>query len=157
MNRERDEARTEAEEEKKEDCRTWASFSYLKLIVSTNLHNSHVRKNQRPLTAIAQLSDAFVTHQSSHSSTSQADVTQAIDTSNAFCKLFVVITWLSTSMFCLISYFPLFLLISLILVRIHPFPVSLGSHERREVIKKKKRNEMNEQKGRGKRIIRNDP
>jgi len=45
-------------------------------------------------------------HQLSHSSTSQADTTHAVDTSNAFCKLFVVITWLSTPMFCLISHFP---------------------------------------------------
>lgn len=84
-------------------------------------------------------SPSYPTHQSSHSSTSQADVIQAIDTSNAFCKLFVVITWLSTPMFCLISHFPLFLLISLIFTRIHLFPVSLGSHERRGHLKKEKK------------------
>lgn len=48
-------------------------------------------------------------------------------------------------MFCLISSLSaLFLLISLILARIHPFPVSLGSHERREVIKKKEKKRKEE-------------
>lgn len=84
--------------------------------------------------------------QLSHSSTSQADVTQAIDTSNAFCKLFVVITWLSTPMFCLISHFLRCSYFSLILARIHLFPVSLGSHERRKVIKKKKTEWKNKKK-----------
>lgn len=111
----------------------------LNLIVSTNRHNSLTRKNQRTLTAIAQLSDASVTSAVTFQYLPSWHNTCRRHKQNAFCKLFVVITWLSTDVLFNISLSALFLLISLILARIHPFPVSLGSHERREVVKKRRK------------------
>jgi hypothetical protein len=92
-NQEGDEARTEAKEEKKGNkiiARELRSPA-LNLIVSTNRHSSHARKNPRTLTAIAQLSDASVTSVVTFQYLPSWRNTHTVDTSNAFCKLFVVI------------------------------------------------------------------
>jgi len=99
---------TEAEGEKKEDkiARELRSPT-LNPIVSTNRHNSHTHERTNKDSYCDRPVIRRVCDVSRHIPvTSQTDTTHAVDTSNAFCKLFVVISWLSTPMFCLISHFP---------------------------------------------------